>query len=131
MLEFFSNANDLAKLMQMYLNNGEYAGERYLSTSTLKEFTKCQFPENRNRRGAGFDKAALVNQEGGPASENASPAGFGHSGFTGTIAWADPKTKIVYVFLSNSIHPDASNKKLLNMDVRTEIMKVIYDSLND
>jgi len=127
----FSNANDLAKLMQMYLNNGEYAGERYLSPSTIKEFTKCQFPENRNRRGAGFDKAVLANQKGGPTSENASSEGFGHSGFTGTLAWADPKTQIVYVFLSNSIHPDASNKKLLNMDVRTEIMKVIYDSLND
>ncbi len=127
----FSNANDLAKLMQMYLQNGVYAGERYLSEEVVKEFTKCQFPENENRRGAGFDKAALANQEGGPASENASSEGFGHSGFTGTLAWADPKTQIVYVFLSNRIYPDASNKKLLNMDVRTEIMKVIYDSLNE
>ena len=127
----FSNANDLAKLMQMYLQNGEYAGERYLSEEVVKEFTKCQFPNNDNRRGAGFDKVALPDQEGGPASENASPEGFGHSGFTGTLVWADPKTQIVYVFLSNRIHPDASNKKLLKMDVRTEIMKVIYDSLND
>ncbi len=127
----FSNANDLAKLMQMYLQNGEYAGERYLSEEVVNEFTKCQFPNNDNRRGAGFDKVALPDQEGGPASENASPEGFGHSGFTGTLVWADPKTQIVYVFLSNRIHPDASNKKLLKMDVRTEIMKVIYDSLND
>jgi CubicO group peptidase (beta-lactamase class C family) len=127
----FSNANDLAKLMQMYLQNGVYAGERYLSEEVVKEFAKCQFPDNENRRGAGFDKTALADQEGGPASENASSEGFGHTGFTGTLVWADPKTQIVYVFLSNRIYPDASNSKLLDMDVRTDIMEVIYDSLND
>ena len=127
----FSNANDLAKLMQMYLENGEYAGERYLSEEVVKEFTKCQFPDNDNRRGAGFDKAALPKEEGGPASENASQKGFGHSGFTGTLVWADPETQIVYVFLSNRIHPDATNKKLLDMDVRTNIMEVIFNSVND
>jgi len=113
------------------LQNGVYAGERYLSEEVVKEFTKCQFPENENRRGAGFDKAALADQEGGLASENASSEGFGHSGFTGTLVWTDPKTQIVYVFLSNRIYPDASNSKLLDMDVRTDIMEVIYDSLND
>jgi len=127
----FSNANDLAKLMQMYLQNGVYADERYLSEEVVKEFTKCQFPENENRRGAGFDKAAFADQEGGPASENASSEGFGHTGFTGTLVWADPKTQIVYVFLSNRIYPDASNNKLLDMDVRTNIMEAIYDSLNE
>ena len=127
----FSNANDLAKLMQMYLQNGEYAGEQYLSKEVVREFTKCQFPDNDNRRGAGFDKAALPEQKGGPASENASSAGFGHSGFTGTLVWADPKTQIVYVFLSNRIYPDATNKKLLTMDVRTNIMDVIFKSIND
>jgi len=127
----FSNANDLAKLMQMYLQNGEYAGERYLSEEVVREFTKCQFPDNDNRRGAGFDKAALPNQKGGPASENASSAGFGHSGFTGTLVWACPKTQIVYVFLSNRICPDATNKKLLDMDVRTNIMEVIFNSMNE
>ena len=127
----FSNANDLAKLMQMYLQNGEYAGERYLSKEVVEEFTKCQFPKNENRRGAGFDKVALADQKGGPASENANQEGFGHSGFTGTLVWADPKTQIVYVFLSNRIHPDATNKKLLTMDVRTNIMDLIFKSIND
>ena len=127
----FSNSNDLAKIMQMYLQNGEYAGERYLSNEVVREFTRCQFPENFNRRGAGFDKAALANQEGGPACKDISGHGFGHSGFTGTLAWADPETNLIYIFLSNRIHPNANNKKLLNMDVRTEIMKVIYDSLDE
>ena len=127
----FSNANDLAKLMQMYLQKGEYGGEEYLSSDVITEFSKCQFPENDNRRGAGFDKPALPNQEGGPASKNASAHGFGHSGFTGTLAWADPEANLIYIFLSNRIYPNANNKKLLKMDVRTEIMQVIYDSIDD
>ena len=127
----FSNANDLAKLMQMYLQGGYYAGEKYLSKEVIDEFISYQFPEDENRRGAGFDKPVLPNQEGGPTSKNASEYGFGHSGFTGTLAWADPESNLIYIFLSNRIHPDASNKKLINMDVRTEIMRVIYDSLDD
>ena len=121
----FSNANDLAKLMQMYLNSGEYAEERYIESSTIKKFTKCQFPQNKNRRGAGFDKPSLDNK-GGPTCQGVSQDSFGHTGFTGTIAWADPETQIIYIFLSNRIHPDADNLKLLKMDVRTNIMKEIY-----
>ena len=126
----FSNANDLAKLIQMYLQKGQYGGEQYLSEQVISEFTKRQFPQN-NRRGAGFDKPVFKGQEGGPVCQSASDLSFGHSGFTGTLAWADPENQLVYIFLSNSIHPDASNKKLLKMDVRTEIMQVIYDSLDE
>ncbi len=125
----FSNANDLAIIMQMYLQNGSYANKQYFKAQTIKEFTKCQFCQDENRRGAGFDKPALPEQEGGPTCKCVSYLSFGHSGFTGTLAWADPETGIVYVFLSNRIHPDASNRKLLDMDVRTNIMQVIYDCL--
>ena len=126
----FSNANDLAKLIQMYLQKGQYGGEQYLSEQVISEFTKRQFPES-NRRGAGFDKPFFKGQEGGPVCQSASGLSFGHSGFTGTLAWADPENQLVYIFLSNSIHPDASSKKLIKMDVRTEIMQVIYDSLDE
>lgn len=126
----FSNANDLAKLIQMYLQKGQYGGEQYLSEQVISEFTKRQFPES-NRRGAGFDKPFFKGQEGGPVCQSASALSFGHSGFTGTLAWADPENQLLYIFLSNSIHPDASNKKLLKMNVRTEIMQVIYDSLDE
>ena len=126
----FSNANDLAIFMQMYLQGGEYAGERYFTTKTVNEFTKCQFCEDENRRGAGFDKAALSKQEGGPACDcNPSATAFGHSGFTGTLVWVDPAEDFVYVFLSNRIHPTAENKKLLKMDVRTKIMDVFYQAI--
>ncbi len=124
----FSNANDLAKMMQMYLNGGYYGGIRYLKESTLKEFTKCQFCQNNNRRGAGFDKPQLSGP--GPACDCVSYASFGHTGFTGTIAWVDPDKEIIYIFLSNRVYPDAENKKLIYSSVRTHIQEEIYKSLN-
>ena len=125
----FSNANDLAKLMQMYVNKGTYGGKRYIKDTTLSEFVKCQFCEDGNRRGAGFDKP-ITDGEGGPTCNCVSPLSFGHSGFTGTIAWADPEENIVYVFLSNRTFPNAENKKLLRMNIRTDIQEVIYDAVN-
>ncbi|MGB0886763.1 MAG: glycoside hydrolase family 3 N-terminal domain-containing protein [Vicingaceae bacterium] len=126
----FSNANDLAKLMQMYLDGGEYGGVRYIKDSTLREFTKCQFCDEgkENRRAAGFDKPFLQGY-GGPTSDGISQNSFGHSGFTGTMAWADPDEDIVYVFLSNRVYPNAENKKLLKMNIRTNIQQVIYDAI--
>ena len=108
----------------MYLDNGVYADERYISSSTIDLFTKSHFLENDNRRGLGFDKPEP--EKGGPTCQGVSLSSFGHTGFTGTIAWVDPETELIYIFLSNRIHPDAENLKLLKMDVRTEIMKEIY-----
>ncbi len=128
----FSNANDLAKIMQMFLEEGKYGGERYLSKKVVREFVACQFCDKLNRRGAGFDKPVLENQEGGPTCNDCvSLRSFGHSGFTGTLAWADPETQIIYVFLSNRTYPYSDNKKLLEMNVRTEIMQVIFDSFDE
>ncbi len=125
----FGNANDIAKLMQMYVSSGSYAGREYLNSETVKEFTSCQYCENENRRGAGFDKPMINGEEGGPTCTCVSYMSFGHSGFTGTYAWADPEDEIVYVFLSNRIHPDASNKKLISLSIRTRIQEVIYDAI--
>ena len=128
----FSNANDMAKIMQMFLEEGEYGGERYLSNDVIKEFVSCQFCDKQNRRGAGFDKPVLKNQEGGSTCKDCvSLESFGHSGFTGTLAWADPKKQIIYVFLSNRTYPYSDNKKLLDLNVRTEIMRVIFDSFHE
>ncbi len=122
----FSNANDLAKLMQMYLQMGEYGGERYISEATLKEFTKCQFCANGNRRGLGFDKPEQ-NGKSGPTCDCVSYMSFGHTGFTGTYAWSDPDKQVVYIFLSNRVYPDAENKKLIDMNIRTKIQEAVYD----
>lgn len=124
----FSSANDLAKLMQMYLNGGTYGGKRYLKDSTIAEFTRCQFCET-NRRAAAFDKP--VADGGGPTCDGISLDSYGHSGFTGTITWNDPEHDVVYVFLSNRVYPTAKNPKLLKMNIRTEIQKVIYDAIRE
>ena len=125
----FSNANDLAKLFQMYLNNGKYGGERYIDSAIVADFTRTQFVDEDNRRGAGFDKPSTSDY--GPTCSCVSYSSFGHSGFTGTLVWADPDKEIVYVFLSNRVYPDAENKKLIRMNIRTDIMQVIYDALEN
>ncbi len=123
----FANANDLAKLMEVYLDYGEYAGQRFFRPTTLKQFTRCPYCINENRRGIGFDKPQL--EGAGPACDCASPNSFGHTGFTGTIAWVDPDEELIYIFLSNRINPSAENRALISMDVRTNIQEIIYDSL--
>jgi len=127
----FSDANDLAVLMQMLLWKGEYGGRRYLSKATIDEFTKVQYPLNNNRRGLGFDKPALDKSQEGPCSNDASPQSFGHSGFTGTFVWTDPAEQLVYVFLSNRVYPDAENNKLVKLNIRTNIQQVIYDAIRN
>lgn len=124
----FSNANDMAKLMQMYLNGGVYAGKRYIKEKTLDEFTSCQYCRKNNRRGIGFDKP-VIDDNDGPSSKQASPASYGHTGFTGTIVWADPEHDLIYVFLSNRIHPSAENFLLVKENFRTRIQDVIYKAI--
>lgn len=125
----FSNATDLAALMQMLLNNGVYGGERYLSEKVIKEYTSCQYCPG-NRRGAGFDKP-VRSLDGGPTCNRVSLKSYGHSGFTGTQVWADPEHGINYVFLSNRTYPTAENNKLLKMGIRTEVQRVIYEAVLD
>ena len=123
----FSNATDLAALMQMLLNEGVYGGERYLSKAVIKRYTSCQNCPS-NRRGAGFDRP-VTSLDGGPTCNLVSLKSFGHSGFTGTQVWADPEYGINYVFLSNRVYPSAENWKLVKMGIRTEIQRVVYEAV--
>ena len=123
----FSNANDVAKMMQMYLQGGYYGGERYLDQRTVEKFNKCYFCHKDVRRGVGFDKPQL--EESGPTCGCVSRKSFGHSGFTGTYTWADPEEEIVYVFLSNRTYPNMRNNLLVKSGLRTRIQQVIYDSI--
>ena len=125
----FSNANDVAKIMQLYLNKGTYGGHEYLYSSTLDKFNTCYYCEQENRRGVGFDKPQL--KEVGPTCGCVSMTSFGHSGFTGTYAWADPEEEIIYIFLSNRTYPDATNRKLIKEDIRTKIQSLIYEAIED
>lgn len=123
----FGNARDVASFMQLYLRNGDYGGKRYFTAETMTKFNTCYYCDQKVRRGVGFDKPQL--EEIGPTCGCISMSSFGHSGFTGTYAWADPEEEIIYVFLSNRIHPDATNSKLIEEDIRTKIQGIIYESL--
>ena len=125
----FSNANDLAKLMQLFLQNGSYGGAGYFRPETIAYFTTAPNNPNGNRRAIGFDKPERNPSRNGPAAGSASQESYGHSGFTGTIAWVDPEEDIVYVFLSNRVHPDQFNNKLQQMNVRTKIQQAVYDAI--
>jgi CubicO group peptidase (beta-lactamase class C family) len=125
----FSNAIDLAVIMQMLLQDGTYGGKQYIKPATIREFTIVQHPEKGNRRGLGFDKPALNRDLDGPTCKNASPGSFGHSGFTGTYIWADPDNELIFIFLSNRIYPNAENQKLSEMNIRTNIHGAAYDLL--
>ena len=129
----FSNANDLMKLMELYRRMGEYGGQQLISHDVMKEYTRVQFPGNNNRRGLGFDKPLLNNyqlsEKDSYPTKNASPESFGHSGYTGTFVWVDPVSEISYVFLCNRVYPTRKNDELSNMNIRSGILKAIYDSI--
>ena len=123
----FSNANDLAVVMQMLLNGGQYGGRYYFSENTIKKFTSYQ--KKSSRRGLGFDKPEPNPRYKNPTSDFASSETFGHTGFTGTCTWVDPKHDLVYVFLSNRTYPSMKNYKLIKQNTRTKIQDVIYKAI--
>jgi CubicO group peptidase (beta-lactamase class C family) len=121
----FGTAYDFYVLMQMLLQNGSYGGRSYLKPKTVKNFTS--YGSKSSRRGLGFDKSEKDNnsrQDAYPAKQ-ASTLAFGHTGFTGTCAWADPSKGIVYIFLSNRIYPSGSSM-LNTLKVRKKVHEAIY-----
>ncbi|MHB8402170.1 MAG: glycoside hydrolase family 3 N-terminal domain-containing protein, partial [Bacteroidia bacterium] len=127
----FANATDLAALMQMYLDKGKYAGKQWLDSNTVKEFTQTCLYCPKNRRGLCFDKPENNPAKDSPVTKGCSPQSFGHSGFTGTLVWADPANGLVYVFLSNRVYPNADDNKLVKSGIRTQIHKLFYDAINE
>ncbi|NJM14952.1 MAG: beta-lactamase family protein [Bacteroidales bacterium] len=103
------------------------AEQKYFNPQTIKKFASQPYKATGNRRGYGFDKPQLPQHKYGPCSEKASRESFGHTGFTGTLVWVDPKYDLVFIFLSNRIHPDAANKLLISNDVRTQLQNAVYD----
>lgn len=125
----FSNAREVAMLMQMLLNGGELDGERYLKEKTVKTFTSRHFERQGNRRALGFDKQLFTPSKNGQVCCEASQNSYGHTGFTGTMLWVDPDEDLIYVFLSNRVHPSASPNKLAQMNVRTDLQSCIYKDI--
>ena len=126
----FANANDVGKIMQMYLQKGFYGGKRYLKSETIGKFNQRYFSDEKVRRGLGFDKPQL-DPEVKATCGCVSDESFGHSGFTGTYTWADPKSGLVYVFLSNRVYPKMDNRGLIDTNIRTRIQQIIQDAIID
>ncbi len=121
----FANAEDLAVIFQMLLNEGSYGGQQYIDPATVRLFTAL---DAKSRRGLGFDKPRKVKY---PSYSDDMPVeAFGHTGFTGTCAWADPSRKMVYIFLSNRVYPRAQNTAFFNNNIRKRIHEVVYDALD-
>ncbi|MDR2119040.1 MAG: serine hydrolase [Tannerellaceae bacterium] len=124
----FSDAGDLAKILQLYLNLGAYGGERYLSEETVRLFTQSK--STASRRGLGFDKPSPGNPKASPCGELAPPSVYGHTGYTGTCFWVDPDSQMLYIFLSNRVYPSRTNSKLSSLNIRTRIQDAIYRAMD-
>jgi CubicO group peptidase (beta-lactamase class C family) len=129
----FSTANDLAKVMQMYLQMGYYGGKQYILPGTVADFTKVQFPETPNKRALGFDKPrpGLEGVKNIFPAADASPKSYGHTGFTGTFIWNDPENQLLFIFLSNRVNPTRKNLMLTKLNIRTEMQQAIYDAIKN
>jgi CubicO group peptidase (beta-lactamase class C family) len=127
----FGNAFDLAKVLQMLLNMGEYGGEQFIRPETIDLFTSKPLGYPGNRRGLGFDKPEPDIFKPQPTVEAASAKSYGHTGFTGNMIWVDPAYDLIYVFLSNRVYPDAENTRLTTMNVRTRIQQVLYNAITE
>jgi CubicO group peptidase (beta-lactamase class C family) len=126
----FASTLDLAKLMQMFMNRGLYGYDQILKPDVVDEFTRCQYCEKGNRRGLGFEKPMIdFDEKRSHVSKWVSKKSFGHSGYTGTFAWADPEHEIVFIFMSNRVYPTRLNRKLYTMNIRPRMQDVIYEEL--
>ena len=124
----FSTAGDVAKVYQMLIDGGVYEGVRYLSKETCDLF--LTHTSKISRRGLGFDKPDKKNEAKSPCAAEAPAEVVGHTGFTGTCAWADPKNKLVFVFLSNRIYPRPfDHKQLMRLNIRPRIQQVMYQAM--
>lgn len=119
----FANATSLAKLLEMFLNGGQFEGKQYLKPETLELFSSRAYPETENRRGLGFDKPSLdsIPSERYP-SEKCTPESYGHSGFTGNLVWVDPVHQCFMIFLSNRVYPTREQKALYRLSIRGSIL---------
>lgn len=123
----FANANDIAKICQMWLNGGVYGDSQILSNPTVTKFTTEK--SSKSRRGLGFDKPDMDNPDASPTCESASAATYGHIGFTGTVFWVDPEHDLIYIFLCNRVNPTRDNSAFSELDPRPKLFQLVYDAL--
>ncbi len=112
----------------MWLNGGSYGGKQIMSENTVKTFTATR--SDKSRRKLGFDGPDTTNPDKTPTSKYADPSTYGHIGFTGTCIWVDPKNELIYIFLSNRIHPTRDNSAFSRLNIRPAIMDAVYEAQN-
>ncbi|MBD3627172.1 glycoside hydrolase family 3 N-terminal domain-containing protein [Cyclobacterium sp.] len=125
----FGNANDLAKLMHLYLYDGSYARQQLIAPGVVSAYSSCVYCASGNYRGMGFDRPNKPGDPNGNAAPSAPASSFGHSGFTGTYTWIDPENEIVYVFLSNRVYPTRENRNIYRLNIRTSILEEVYQAM--
>lgn len=125
----FSTAEDLAKIMTVYLNGGTYGNTKFFEPSTVALFTQKPDIVSSNRRGLGFDKPETDSTKISPTCKEAPASSYGHTGFTGTMVWSDPEQQLIYIFLSNRTYPNEYNTKLSEENIRTKIQHILYSAL--
>lgn len=123
----FSNADDLAKICQMYLYGGTYGDVRVLSQPTVELFTKAK--SEKSRRGLGFDKPDISNPAKSPTCEEAGASVFGHTGFTGTVFWVDPEEELIFIFLTNRVNPTRDNSAFGKLNIRSRLYSIVCRSI--
>ena len=124
----FSNTEDLGILFTMLLRGGEYSGKRYFKESTVKLFTSSYAINNCSVRGLGFYTPSHLEQSE-ILPKNASSLTYGHQGFTGTVVWVDPKEQLIYIFLSNRVHPNSEPNNLSKSKIRLILHEKFYEFL--
>lgn len=126
----FSNAVDMAKIWEMWLNDGSVDTTTYLRPQTVALFTTTQYSNLGNRRGLGFDKPLLIYDSiQSSVAKDASFLSYGHTGYTGTLAWADPSNDLIFIFLTNRVYPSRNARAIYDLNVRPTIHQLIYDYL--
>ena len=126
----FATTTDLAKLMQLYLNKGNFGGQQIIASEAVDTFITCHYCGEGNFRGIGFDKPLIkFDPAVSSISKDAGASSFGHSGYTGTFAWADPESGVLFIFMSNRVQPSRSNRKLYELGIRPRIHQAIYDAI--
>ncbi|MEM0938248.1 MAG: serine hydrolase domain-containing protein [Bacteroidota bacterium] len=126
----FSNAEDLASVMAFLMDYGKTDSLSLLSPQTINLFTCSHYSSQGNRRGLGFDKPLLsYDSLLSSVAKSTSFRSFGHTGYTGTLAWADPENDLIFIFLSNRVYPSRDNKALYQLNVRPMIHQILYDYL--
>jgi CubicO group peptidase (beta-lactamase class C family) len=124
----FSTAKEVGILMQMFLQKGKYGEKQFFKPETIETFIKPPFEENR--RGLGWDRIDKMPLSYVP--DKASENSFGHSGFTGCMAWADIKYDLVIVILSNRVHPEVKKEDpFVKQHFRRKIMNCVYEGIKN